>query len=728
MEREDSKLAWRTACKSTTMSPEQIENMLQLLDSLLLHIIESPDSPAVSYDDHMVRFGNTKPVQIHRPLTEGVPGDSIDETRATGHVKEDWCPFELKVRKVLAAIAQIPEAEIERSQTIFHLGLDSISAIRVSSDLRKEGIWLGVADILRNATIEKIGLAAAEKTKTGDAPAIAINTNQAIKNALTGIDTKSLLEKKGINAENLELIMPATAGQIYMLSAWQNTNGSTFMPTFSFKSRPLSSERMETAWQMLVKEESILRTTFLSTAMERAPILQVVFSEANAQFEVEDISIPGKDYQEFVSSLVSQEQQKWVSLRSPPVRLRMINTAQESFLLLTIHHALYDGVSLPLLLKKLRKIYNSVSQSPKPMVQETLNAPAVAPIQIATETTSSSPHSTIATKMPMEITKASISRPSLADVVAYTSSRDRLKQENFWSKYLDGAISTLLSSRSNPNQLGQKPKERTSIFNPTLFRNSTTLEEQCRKHGITLQSLFLASFSKIYAGLLSPKPSSAQGSTSASEATSPRSSPSDTGGFSPSTDQDIVIGIYLSNRHLPINASTENLYDLTAPTLNLLPLRVRRPKTTGLHTLARRIQKDLAEINNTDNSAGVSIADVERWTRREGLEGVKVDAWFNYLRLPGVDADVDGTKDGVSAHDENDEDDSWTLLEEVKPVLPATAAEAAQLRQPKEQAKPFILTPVGDDMLDTNLVRKHIMVSTIIFPVKKCTKADLGVE
>ncbi|KAF8444235.1 hypothetical protein BGX38DRAFT_1143770 [Terfezia claveryi] len=699
MEREDNKLAWRTACKSTVMTLEHVENMLQILDSLLSHIIESPDSPAVLYDNGMVRFGNTKLVQIYRHLTEGVPENSINETEATRHVKGDWCPFELKIRKVLSAIAQIPEAAIERSQTIFHLGLDSISAIRVSSELRKEGIWLGVAEILRNATIEKISLAAAENTKTRDAPAIAINTSQAIKNALIGIDTKSLLKKKGVNAENLELVMPATAGQIYMLSTWQNTNGSIFMPTFSFKAQPLASKRMENAWQMLVKEESILRTTFVSTGMERVPILQVVFSEVEAQFEAVEMSIPSKDHQDFVSSQVSQEQQKQVSLRSPPVRLRMINTAQESFLLLTIHHALYDGVSLPLLLKKLRKMYNSVPQVPKPTAQKPLSLPAVAPVQITSEPTASS---TTVTQMPLE---ASISWPS---VVAYTFSRDRSKQESFWSKYLDGAISTLLSCPSNPNQLGQKLKVTTSIFNPTLVRNSSTLEKQCRKHGITLQSLFLASFSKIYAELLSTKPSSAQSSTSSSVAVSPRSSsPSDTEGFSPDADQDIVIGIYLSNR-LPINASTENhLYHLTAPTLNLLPLRVRRPKTTGLHTLARRIQKDLAEINNADNSAGVSVADVERWTRREGFEGIKVDAWFNYLRLPGVE--VDGTKDDIGEHDK-DEDDSWIMLEEVKPVLPTTAAEAAKLCKPKkEQAKPFIFTPVGEDMLDTNLVRKHIM-------------------
>ena len=67
-----------------------------------------------------------------------------------------WTVMESRIRAVVSKVAGIPEEEIQKSQTIFHLGLDSISAIRLSTDLRKSGINLGVAEILRQATVERM--------------------------------------------------------------------------------------------------------------------------------------------------------------------------------------------------------------------------------------------------------------------------------------------------------------------------------------------------------------------------------------------------------------------------------------------------------------------------------------------------------------------------------------------------------------------------------------------
>ena len=705
MEREGDGFTWSTACKSSVLSHEQVDHLLETLDSLLCHITENPDSPAVSYAQDSVQFGNTEPVRVHRrPVEE--PGTSEGQTATDARTTEDWSPMELRVMKVLAETAQLPEEEIERTQTIFHLGLDSISAIRVSSELRKDGIHLTVAEILRNATVEKISQAAEQKARDGAVPAVAIDTERVLQRSLDGLDTEGLLLRKGIEIESVERVMPATPGQVYMLSVWQNSEGTLFMPTFTFKSRPLDNERLRTAWKTLVHEESILRTTFVSTGNDKSPILQIILRDPVAQFESQEVS--SNDIQDVTTLGVSQEQKKKVSLKSPPVRLTVINTPTSSVLLLTIQHALYDGVSLPLLLKKLRKIYNSVSPIPKP-IAEIVSVATVLPAAGGVADTPL-PAMSSSTTMPTKNTRTPSSPPTLADVVAYTCSRDRTRQEQFWAKYLDGANSTLLSTRCKPVKLSPMPIQRTALFNPTLFSNAPVLEEQCRKHGITLQSLFLATFSKLYAEILFPKHSSSYASGATSTATSPLSPLSDADDCTSTTDEDIIIGVYLSNRHLPINSNSEGVEDLAAPTLNLLPLRVRCPKSSGLQTLARRIQRDLGEISNVENSAGVSVADIERWTRRgegRGLEGVRVDAWFNFLKF--LEVEVGESTDQTNADADNGEDDDWGELEEIKPVIPATAAEALAKRSRNEE---FIPTqPVGTDMLDTNVVRKYIMVS-----------------
>ncbi|KAF8460398.1 hypothetical protein BDZ91DRAFT_422141 [Kalaharituber pfeilii] len=748
MEREGNNLIWRAACKSSVLSMDEVENMLQTLDSLLLHMMDYPDFPAVTYEDNIVRFGNTQPLPIYTPLIE----PNVTQTATPKEVKVlgTWSAAELKIRKVLSLVAQIPEDEIERNQTIFHLGLDSISAIRVCSELRKEGIVLSVAEILRHTTIEKMAWATEEKEKAEDVPADVINTERALKNAIEGMDVVKLLEGRGVKYETVEKVMPATAGQIHMLSTWQNSSGGLFMPTFSFKSRKLDNRRLETAWRTLVREESILRTTFISTGIERPAILQIVFSDPSVQFESQEVVT--SNLQELISVGIAREQQKEVSLKKPPVRLTLVNTSTESVILLTIHHALYDGVSLPLLLKKLRRIYNKVpvvmkqaqeiikaeiAVQPAAEVQAALTLPSALSQQLEplpllaadsyptstevtsdTTTSSSTPiiiptANTTAPASLISIPANSVltSLPTFADVVAYTSSRDRTKQERFWTTYLDGAVSTLLSSRTKSAPINTTQQERSCVFNPKILNNVTFFEEQCRKNGITLQALFLAAFAKVYADILFPKhdSSNTDESVAMSEANSPQTSSnlSDVEEVSREQDQDVVIGVYLSSRHLPVTQGTESLYDLAAPTLNLLPLRLKNPKTTGLHTLARRIQKGLGEIGNAENSGGVGVADIEKWTRNsegEGMEGVRVDVWFNYLKLPGTGIDPEN---GDSEEAESDcDEDEWAELEEVKPEIPVMVGEA---RESQPNGINALSKPVGADMLGTNVVRKHIM-------------------
>lgn len=53
------------------------------------------------------------------------------EPRALSHAQ--WLPIESKIRKVLSIASGVPESSIEKSSTIFELGLDSISAIKVAA-------------------------------------------------------------------------------------------------------------------------------------------------------------------------------------------------------------------------------------------------------------------------------------------------------------------------------------------------------------------------------------------------------------------------------------------------------------------------------------------------------------------------------------------------------------------------------------------------------------------
>ena len=253
--------------------------------------------------------------------------------------EDDWTLLETRIRGVLSRVSGIPEEEVQRTQTIFHLGLDSISAIRLSSDLRKEGIFLSVADILREATVERMA-AAALLSDYGAANQSMVDVELIMSEAVAGLE--GYLDDTP--ADQVESVYPITAGQIYMLDAWKNSNRTLFMPTFMFKCARVEISKVRAAWELLVRQEPILRTSFRATRDKERPFVQVVFKTAPFQFSSMESSQPLDPT--FLKFIKSQEQQKPVDLKIPPARLCVQNSPTETFLFLTIHHALYDGIGL----------------------------------------------------------------------------------------------------------------------------------------------------------------------------------------------------------------------------------------------------------------------------------------------------------------------------------------------------------------------------------------------
>lgn len=134
---------------------------------------------------------------------------------------------------------------------------------------------------------------------------------------------------------------------------------------------------------------------------------------------------------------------------------------------------------------------------------------------------------------------------------------------------------------------------KTEVFVPALLSTSN-LEATARRHGVSAQSIFLAAYAKIYAVNSSSR-----------------------------DDEDVVIGVYLANRSLPI----DGVASAVVPTVNLLPLRVKTPLCRKLTELAGEVQHDLQDISNPSN-ASASLFEIKEWT------GVQVDTFVNFLSLP----------------------------------------------------------------------------------------------
>jgi hypothetical protein len=134
------------------------------------------------------------------------------------------------------------------------------------------------------------------------------------------------------------------------------------------------------------------------------------------------------------------------------------------------------------------------------------------------------------------------------------------------------------------------------------------LHKTARKNGVSIQALFLATYAEIYAKLTcTPKA------------------------------QDVVIGLYLANRSVLITG----IESASIPTVNLVPLRVRRSVLGMLVGTAQQIQTDLQRIGEPAH-ASASLWEIDENT------GVKVDTFVNFLTLPDAQEKEAGRgKEGV---------------------------------------------------------------------------------
>jgi aryl carrier-like protein/NRPS condensation-like uncharacterized protein len=541
---DDKYLSWTTACKAVARNEEETAELLGTLDAVLQRIIDDVDANVIMTDDEGVSVCGLPKFQFR--------DTNIDSTsnRPREEVSSEWSQVELDLRKALHEISGVAEDNILKDSTIFHLGLDSILVLKLPALLRKYGLKLSVSDILKYLTIESM----AESLKGGEEKQESVVDIDAVLTKSTPTLGEAVIEEMRKAMGNIQYTMPATAGQVYMTRHWQNSQGVLFYPTFKYRlNGNLEKEKLDSAWKTWLQRHDILRTGFVE---QDSKIVQVVFKDPPNEIV----------YLEEGDKMLARC--KTEHLNCPPLNLTVqeVNHSHaEVELQLTIHHALYDGISLPILISELQALYHN-----QPLPNSSL---------------------------------------SFKNFVARTivSTNTATVKEN-WTSYLSGSISQPLSPPVSKTK-------RVELFAPSI--PAPTLRVAAQKAGVSIDHLLLALIARLYSRKL------------LNEAHTNKDEDAD-------TNKDVLLGIYLANRA----PHGEDLSLLAAPTLNLLPLKIRANAAKGseLEELAQHVQRDLGMLSERGMN-GVGLDDIYRWTGR------KVGIWVNILRGVGEDRNENAGKE-----------------------------------------------------------------------------------
>ena len=587
MEFSGTRLIWRAACHDTVLDKVDISKMLDDLDHVLTETLDHPNKPVIEpLANNMVNICGIctfeQPLKMNSTLIQSGRASEGLSTEAT----EEYSTTENLIREVLALVSGTPEEQISKKTSLFSLGLDSITSIKVSSMLRKKSILLPVSAMLAAPTVEKMATAAMQVTPI-KSPSLRPNPAES-GSFLAASDYQEAFEHlKHVDEmpQNVQSIMPVTSGQDYVLRMWRASRGRLFYSDFFYQSidQGMSTERLEDAWSETVRQLSILRTTFIPCGQGRK-LLQVVMKSVRS-------SITWATDQEGLNSRPDDQvpAPNHASV-SVPVQLFAKLSSSGIFIRLSIHHALYDAVSLPIIVSTLEAVcrgqgstVREQSLPPLPLIP-TPDQPAAAWQQ--------------ASPPPQAAEDASLSSSNSSIVDSFvTLTRGPVALDNaraFWTKYLTS------SEDLQTKYPASFASRRVQLYRPKLLETIADLEKKCRDHDLSFQSFFLAAYASVHATRTSYDKGDASRSTI------------------------VTLGVYLANRSLDI----EGLPELAYPTFSVVPLRI--DVAGSIFDIADRVQKDLGKIGQVEN-CGVSLQEIYKWT------GVRIDCCVNFLKLPERD-------------------------------------------------------------------------------------------
>ncbi|KAL6408163.1 hypothetical protein AUP68_08012 [Ilyonectria robusta] len=421
-------LVWRVACQPEYCLTESPETLIRNLDAIMQFLMTSDASDILSFEQQGVSICGMPPIMLKDDiLPEGTP--TMDEQITQS---QEWDEAASEIRETLHQVSDVPLASIRTSDNLYNLGLDSISAIKVASLLRKKGINLRPQDLIKAASISHMAQIAG--TSLGDKAKISSSLNAW--EPPKDVETDQLLQKFGVSKSQVELL-PALPMQVYMLSAWENAEGCVFYPEFPcLFEGPIELEAIQAAWDKLVSENPLLRTCFIATNSREVPFLQVI---------LKNHCVP--------IALASQSTES-TGLHEPLIRAQVAQNNDKSWTFrLRLHHALYDGVSLPALLQRL---------------SELLSGSAV------------------------NIDSGMLQWRQFA--VDQVSRKAREARRAFWTKYLQGAPPMPATNASSIDV-----QERVSYLEKSALSDLTNIRTVAAQSGISIQSVFLAAYAKVLA-------------------------------------------------------------------------------------------------------------------------------------------------------------------------------------------------------------------------------------
>nr|UMZ45380.1 hypothetical protein [Paramyrothecium roridum] len=330
--------------------------------------------------------------------------------------------MELVFQEVWAEVLGIPRDNIGRDDSFLTIGGDSISAIRLVTHLRNIGYSIVVQDIFDDARLSSL---AAKAVKVDEASTTSVAPFSLLPGPLREAQqlTSVIAEVSQDPHISIEDAFPCTKLQEGLIALAARQPGS-YIAKHVYKLGPKTNiDQFRKAWELALGACPNLRTRIFQ--VDETPIQVIVREDPTWE------PVDGLD----VRSYLKKTQEHFMGFGTRLCRYALIHQGTGTYFALAIHHSIFDGWSMPLIMGVLNAAYHDIAL-PK--------------------------------------------LHSYAGFVDYTMNLNHITTGSYWKKYLQGASKASFPVRdpsTPPNADGSKSLRKTikTEFNSDLTVTRATL-------------------------------------------------------------------------------------------------------------------------------------------------------------------------------------------------------------------------------------------------------------
>lgn len=280
--------------------------------------------------------------------------------------ESNWSVGEKRIVDILSSFTGYEWDQIKRNSSILRIGLDSISVVRFSRALKDAGFANAqVGTVMQNPIVGqlcKILTAAANHHQPSNPDTQARLLARQNIEAFRFRHLATVCRALGLSSmDQVEALSPCTPLQEGIISRFLASEKPLYFEEFSFNLFPETDvDRLRDAWAEVVASVQMLRTEFCPTADGYAQVVRqrgmpLPWEEKDLESEDELNQCKVRSHQEWWAKNHNQ-----MLLGGRVFEILMLRYKEKRVVVLHIFHALYDGISLPLMLEKVMLEYYRV--------------------------------------------------------------------------------------------------------------------------------------------------------------------------------------------------------------------------------------------------------------------------------------------------------------------------------------------------------------------------------